>query len=61
MEDLEYEISCENVAELHLSLRKNQKKRINGYLKTAKELSNYLNDQTGVENCERMMKKANCQ
>ena len=44
LEDLEYEISCENVAELHLSLRKNQKKRINGFLKTAKELSDYLND-----------------
>lgn len=57
----EYEISCENMAELLLSLRKNQKKRINGYLKTAKELSDYLNDQTGVENCEEMMKKVKCQ
>ncbi|MBQ6741332.1 MAG: hypothetical protein IJR04_01930 [Bacteroidales bacterium] len=57
----EYEISCDNIAELLLSLRKNQKKRINDYLKTAKDLSEYLNDRTGVENCEEMMKKANCQ
>lgn len=56
----EYEISCENMADLLLSLRKNQKKRINNYLKTAKDLSDYLNDQTGVENCEEMMKKVSC-
>lgn len=57
----EYEISCENMADLLLHFRRNQKKRIKKYLNTAKELSEYLNDQTGVKNCDEMMKKVKCQ
>jgi len=53
----EYEISCENIAELLLSFRKNKTKRIERYLNTAKELSVYLNDQMGIDNCDKMIKQ----
>ena len=53
----EYEISCENMADLLLNLRKNHIKRIFNYLNTAKELSRYLNDRTGIENCDEMIKE----
>ncbi len=53
----EYEISCENLAELLLYFRRNQTRRIENYLNTAKELSEYLNDLTGVANCAELMRK----
>ena len=53
----EYEISCENLAELLLFFRRNQTKCIEKYLNTAKELSEYLNDLTGMTNCAELMKK----
>ena len=53
----EYEISCENMAELLLIFRKNRIKRIKRYLNTAKELSIYLNDQIGIDNCDKMIKR----
>ena len=51
----EHEIACENMAELLMNLKKSQKKRISKYLETAKRLSVYLNDQQGVENCDKLL------
>ena len=53
----EHEISCENMAELLLRFRKKQTKRIERYLNSARELSMYLNDQTGIDICEEMMRQ----
>ena len=53
----EFEIACENMAELLLHFRKNQTKRIERYLNMAMEISVYLNDQTGINNCNKMFKQ----
>ena len=55
----EKEIAYENMAELLLVFKKTQKKRILHYISEAKELSRYLNDQTGFANCQKLENKAN--
>ena len=55
----EKEIAYENMAELLLVFKKTQKKRILHYISEARKLSEYLNDQTGCDNCKKLKNKAN--
>lgn len=55
----EKEIAYENMAELLLVFKKTQKKRIAHYISEARKLSEYLNDQTGCDNCKKLENKAN--
>lgn len=47
----EYEIACSNMVELLLHLNTKPRTRIKQYLEKAEELSIYLNDNTGIDEC----------
>lgn len=55
----EKEIAYENMAELLLTFKKTRIKRIMRYICKAQDLSKYLNDQTGLDNCRKLTNKAN--
>ena len=55
----EYEIACENMVELLMEFKGTQKKRIEDYLEEAKKWSEYLNDGTGIDNCDALSKAIN--
>ena len=53
----EYEIECVNMAELLLTAKPNQKKRIKKYIDTAHDIAIYINDIMGVKYCNALRRK----